>query len=84
MVIPYKWYELQVDYYNSGTYLEFEKEKIVYGQFQSGSEFSFAPAGFYMSSNEYMISGEYSRRYFLGILNSKITKWFLDTQASSL
>ncbi|OQX98076.1 MAG: hypothetical protein B6I24_06565, partial [Bacteroidetes bacterium 4572_128] len=28
--LPYKWWQLQVDYYSSGTFKNFEKEKIIY------------------------------------------------------
>ncbi|RME14360.1 MAG: restriction endonuclease, partial [Bacteroidetes bacterium] len=50
--IRYEWYALQrcaATYYP-----EFEKEKVVYGQFQDYAEYSFCEAGIYLSSNEYM------------------------------
>ncbi len=67
------WWELRPCIY----YPEFEKEKVVYGQFQESSEYSYCEGGIYLSSNEYMIGGSYSRKYFLGLLNSKLLEWYL-------
>lgn len=75
--IRYEWYALQrcaATYYP-----EFEKEKVVYGQFQNDAEYALAEKGIYLSSNEYMIGGNYNKKYFLALLNSKITKWYLNT-----
>jgi len=67
------WWELRACAY----YPEFEKEKVVYGQFQDSAEYSYCEPGIYLSSNEYMIGGNYNRKYFLGILNSKLIEWYL-------
>ncbi len=69
------WWELRACAY----YPEFEKEKVVYGQFQNDAEYALAEKGIYLSSNEYMIGGNYNKKYFLALLNSKITKWYLNT-----
>ncbi|MEM5777844.1 MAG: TaqI-like C-terminal specificity domain-containing protein, partial [Candidatus Aenigmatarchaeota archaeon] len=71
-----KWFETQdqIAYYP-----EFEKEKVVYGQFQDAAEYSYCEAGVYLSSNEYMIGGNYHRKYFLGLLNSKLIEWYLNS-----
>ncbi len=54
---------------------EFEKEKVVYGQFRKG-EFHFDCTGFFLSSNEYMIVGndkkfQDSMKFLTAILNSR-------------
>ncbi|MEJ5352079.1 MAG: TaqI-like C-terminal specificity domain-containing protein [Melioribacteraceae bacterium] len=69
-----KWFETQdqIAYYP-----EFEKEKVVYGQFQDSAEYCYCEAGIYLSSNEYLIGGNYNRKYFLGLLNSKLIEWYL-------
>ncbi len=74
------WWELR----HCSYYPEFEKEKVVYGQFQDSSEYSFCEAGTYLSSNEYMIGGNYNRKYFLAILNSKLIEWYLTRITGSL
>jgi hypothetical protein len=63
---------------------EFEKEKVVWGQFQDGSEYSLSPKGFTLSSNEYMLCGDYNRKFFLGLLNSKIVTYYLSMVSNSL
>lgn len=76
-----KWFETQdqIAYYS-----EFEKERVVYGQFQDAAEYCYCEAGIYLSSNEYMIGGNYNRKYFLGILNSKLIEWYLLTITGKL
>ncbi|MFY9581576.1 MAG: TaqI-like C-terminal specificity domain-containing protein, partial [Bacteroidales bacterium] len=73
--VPYKWYELQVD--SVAHISEFEKEKVVYGQFQDYAEYALAGKGIFLSSNEYMIGGNYNKKYFLAVLNSKLIQWYL-------
>ena len=73
--IRYEWYALQrcaATYYP-----EFEKEKVVYGQFQDYAEYALAGKGIFLSSNEYMIGGNYNKKYFLAVLNSKLIQWYL-------
>jgi hypothetical protein len=73
--IRYEWYALQrcaATYYP-----EFEKGKVVYGQFQDKAEYAIAGKGIFLSSNEYMIGGNYNKNYFLAILNSKLIQWYL-------
>ncbi len=74
------WWELRQCAY----YPEFEKEKVVYGQFQDSCEYSYCEAGVYLSSNEYMIGGNYNKKYFLGLLNSKLLGWYLNTITGNL
>ena len=76
-----KWFEIQdtIAYYE-----EFEKEKIVYGQFQDDAEYALAEKGIYLSSNEYMIGGDYNKKYFLAVLNSNLIKWYLKNITGTL
>jgi len=67
------WWELRACAY----YPEFEKEKVVYGQFQDYAEYALAGKGIFLSSNEYMIGGNYNKKYFLAVLNSKLIQWYL-------
>jgi len=61
------WWELR----HCSYYPEFDKEKIIYGQFRKG-EFAFDNKKMFLSSNEYMIVGE-KLKYILAILNSKLS-----------
>ncbi|MDO4818157.1 MAG: Eco57I restriction-modification methylase domain-containing protein [Akkermansia sp.] len=64
---------------------DFFKPKIVYGQFQDSAEYSFAEAGVFVSSNEYIIVLEgYSPKCMLAFLNSKPIEWFLSKVAGNL
>ncbi|MFH1767379.1 MAG: N-6 DNA methylase [Patescibacteria group bacterium] len=72
--VPYEWYELQVDYYSSGTYLNFEKPKIVYLVFQVQPTFAYDTNSFYPNNAVWTIAKD--DNYLLGFLNSKLC-WFL-------
>ena len=77
-----KWFETQdsISYWD-----DFFKPKIVYGQFQDGAEYSFAEAGVFLSSNEYMlITKDYSSKCLLAFLNCKASEWLLGNITGSL
>ncbi len=64
------WWELRAcDYYE-----EFEKRKIIYGQFQIAPHFAFDDKGYFFSSNHYMITNENQEKllYVLALLNSNL------------
>ena len=64
---------------------DFFTQRIVYGQFQDGAEYSFAEEGIFLSSNEYMlITKNYSAKCLLAFLNSKIIEWLLSITTGSL
>lgn len=64
---------------------DFFKPKIVYGQFQDGAEYSFAEAGVFLSSNEYMlITHDYSSKCLLAFLNCKTSEWLLGNITGNL
>ena len=64
---------------------DFNKPKIVYGQFQDGAEYSFAEPGIFLSSNEYMlIVQNYSSKCLLAFLNSKPSEWLLSKITGNL
>ena len=64
---------------------DFFKPKIVYGQFQDGAEYSFAEAGVFLSSNEYMlITKDYSSKCLLAFLNCKASEWLLGNITGNL
>ncbi len=72
----YAWYELQ----DSTNYFEdFDKPKIVYGQFQIAPHFCLSIEPLVFGSNHYMIVGEDTNDLFslLGILNSQLYFFFM-------
>ena len=74
--IRYEWYAMQR--WGANYSDDFFKPKIVYGQFQDGAEYSFAEAGVFLSSNEYMlITHDYSSKCLLAFLNCKTSEWLL-------
>jgi type II restriction/modification system DNA methylase subunit YeeA len=73
--IPYKWYELQVDYYAIKE--EFEKEKIVFNKTTKG-DYAFAydfQKCFVNQSTYIMVSERYNQKLLLGILNSQLFRF---------
>ena len=74
---------LELDNNPTDSYLqEFEKEKIVYGQFRCG-EFHFKDEYCFVGSNEYIITGKYLK-YIIAILNSPIVNFYQKINANSL
>jgi len=79
----YKWYEIQ----DSTSYFrDFEKPKIIYGQFQIAPHFCFSPSTLYFGSNHYMILLDDlpSMYYLLGILNSNLYFFYMKRVAGVL
>lgn len=74
------WWEIHLGKY----YEDFNKEKIIYSQFQNEAKYALDKNGMYLSSNEYMINGNYNKKYFLAILNSKIITWYLKNITGNL
>ncbi len=79
--IPYKWYELQVDYKSS--IKEFEKEKIVWQRVTKNFSFCFVPKGLYTLDSIAFMTGE-NLRFILGILNSKVIDFYVKTYVHQL
>ena len=76
------WWELRAcDYYK-----EFEKPKIIYGQFQIAPHFTYDDEGYYFGSNHYMIvfdNPDYPK-FILGILNSHLYFFYMKRRAGVL
>ena len=81
--IRYEWYAMQR--WGANYWEDFNKPKIVYGQFQDGAEYSFAEKGVYVSSNEYiLISPTFSPKSLLALLNCKASEWLLGNITGNL
>jgi len=73
------WWELRhCDYYP-----EFEKEKIVWQEMSFEPSFAYDDKKFYTNQTSYIITGE-NLKFILGILNSKISNWYMQNISYSL
>ena len=72
--VPYKWYELQVDYYHSETYKKFEKEKVVFTKASKESSFAFISNSIYLLQTAYILTGD-SLKLINVVLNSRLLKF---------
>jgi adenine-specific DNA-methyltransferase len=74
--IPYKWYELQVDYHFIKQ--EFEKEKIVWQEIVREPSFAYDNSGMYVEATAFLMTGK-NLKYIIGLLNSKPVAFFFKT-----
>jgi type II restriction/modification system DNA methylase subunit YeeA len=73
------WWELRpCDYYP-----EFEKEKIVWQEMSLEPSFAYDDKKFYTNQTAYIMTGG-NLKFLLGVLNSKISKWYMQNLAYSL
>jgi type II restriction/modification system DNA methylase subunit YeeA len=81
---PYDWWQLQVDYFSSGTYLEFEKEKIAWIELSDENKFILDTKGHFLLNTTYLLTSEIvNPRYILSLLNSKLIKYYFHLIADS-
>jgi hypothetical protein len=73
------WWELRdCDYYP-----EFEKEKIVWQEMSFEPSFAYDDNKYYTNQTVYIMTGE-NLKFILGILNSKISNWYMQNISYSL
>ena len=65
LFVPYEWHELQVDYYNSGAYKEFAKEKLFWMDLTERGRFAYDEGEMYCVNTVYMLSGSQSSIFVL-------------------
>jgi len=73
------WWELR----HCAYYPEFEKEKVVWSDIASEPTVTVLPKGLYFNNTVYMVSSR-TPRYFAGILNSRVIKWYFSKIATDL
>jgi len=66
------WWELR----HCAYYPEFEKEKIVWQEMSFHPSFTYDDKKFYTNQTAYIMTGE-NLKFILGILNSKISNWYM-------
>jgi hypothetical protein len=72
------WWELRPCIY----YDDFEKEKIIWGELSDDQKFSLDASGYYANNTVFFLTGE-NIKYLLGILNSKLAKWYFNIISTS-
>jgi len=74
------WWEVQTGY---NIISEIEKEKIVWQEMSLEPSFAYDDKKFYMLQTAYIMTGG-NLKFILGLLNSKISKWYMQNLAYSL
>ena len=80
--VPYKWWQLQVDYYSSGTYRNYELPKIMWAELSDKQKFTFDDTGIYPNKTIFIITGDLIKP-LLAVLNSKVTLWFFNQTSTT-
>lgn len=75
--VPYQWWQLQVDYYSSGTYKNFEIPKLMWAELSDKQKFVYDESKLYPNKTIFVITGE-NLKLLLTILNSKLIAWYFD------
>lgn len=75
--VPYEWWQLQVDYYSSGTYKNYEKPKLMWAELSDKQKFVYDDKAFYPNKTIFIITGA-NLKYILSILNSKVAGWYFN------
>ena len=78
--VPYKWWQLQVDYYNSGAYEDFTKEKLFWIELVESGRFAYDNSGIYGEATTFIMTGK-DLKYLCAVLNSTLIRWFLQQVA---
>ena len=80
LFVPYEWYELQVDYYSSGTYKEFAKEKLIWMDLTERGRFAYDDSAMFSMDTTFLMTGS-SLKYLCAVLNSVLATWFMRNTA---
>lgn len=69
---------LELDNNPTDNYLmQFEKEKILWGEISDKPKFSYENGSFYTEATSFIMTGE-NLKYLLAFLNSKLSKWYFE------
>ena len=75
--VPYEWWQLQVDYYNSGAYKNFDKPKIIWGEIADTAKFAYDDQGYFPEATTFIMTGA-NLKYLLSIFNSTASLWYFN------
>ena len=80
LFVPYEWYELQVDYYNSGAYKMFATEKLFWMDMSPEARFAYDDGQMFCNDKGFILIGE-SLKYLCAVLNSSLVTWIMKNTA---
>ena len=78
--VPYEWWQLQVDYYNSGAYQDSTKEKLIWIELVERGRFAYDDSGLFCLNTTFIMTGQ-SLKYLCAVLNSSLITWFVQNTA---
>ena len=78
--VPYEWWQLQVDYYNSGAYRGFAGEKLFWMDMSPEGRFAYSNNELYCNDKGFILTGD-SLKYLCAILNSSLITWLMQKTA---
>ena len=78
--VPYEWWQLQVDYYNSGAWEAFTGEKLFWMDMSPQARFAYSNKEEYCNDKGFIMTGG-PLKYLCAILNSGIVTWLIKNMA---
>lgn len=78
--VPYEWWQLQVDYFSSGAYEDFAKEKLFWMHMAPRGRFAYCDSGKFCNQKAFILTGKHLK-YLCAILNSKLITWLVKNTA---
>ena len=78
--VPYEWWQLQVDYFSSGRYKEFAREKLFWMDMAPRGRFAYSEQAMYCNDKGYILT-DGPLKYLCAVLNSSIVSWFMEASA---
>ena len=72
--VPYEWWQLQVDYYSSGAYQDFAKEKLFWMDMSPQGKFAYCDTEMYCNDKAFIMTGG-PLKYLCAVLNSSLITW---------
>ena len=73
--VPYEWWQLQVDYYSSGAYKNFAKEKLFWMHMAPNGRFAYSDSKTVFCNQKVFVVTGNSLKYLCAILNSRLITW---------
>ena len=78
--VPYEWWQLQVDYYNSGAYKDFGKPKLFWMDMSPEARFAYDDGEMFCNDKGFIMVGQ-SLKYLCAVLNSSPVTWLMQHTA---
>ena len=79
-LVPYRWWQLQADYYKSGAYANFAKPKLFWMDMAAVGRFAYSEEQVFCNDKGFIMTGE-SLHYLNAVLNSSLVLWWMEKTA---